>query len=510
MKKYFKLSGDYSCRNKSRIDFICLLMVFVLFSFVSIHSDIDLVENIYFLTREYEEWEIDEIIFVLVWASMFTTFYSYRRFCDVALMSKKSEWEVNNDILTGVKSRKYILGFIDYLESKHKKLGIAVSFVSLNDFKMINSYYGHTYGDELLKSVASRLLSIMDSNSVVARLGGDEFLIVYYNLIDRSDWERNVKLISAYLNEPYLIRNKKISIAHSHGVASFPECGNTIHEIISSANYAMFQSKINKDKSPIIVDRDLYNEMLNKKEIEEKIIKSFINNELYIVFQPIIEMENMQVIGFEALVRCCIDSCMISPELVVETLENNGLSEDFLRWLIIESSQESKEFLDCNQYISINITANQILSSRFIPLMDEVSESLSCKNIRLEITEHTAISDYDKLSEIILYLDKANIALMIDDFGTGYSSMDRLNQLDVKAVKIDRTFLDISSVKSKIILQAIFDVATELKMEVILEGVETKDQYFYLSNFPGLKVQGYYFQAPATKNDILKFLSDYK
>lgn len=510
MKKNFNLSGDYSCRNKSRIDFICLLMVFVLFSFISIQSDIDLVENIYFLTREYEEWEIDEIIFVLVWASIFTTLYSYRRFCDVALMSKKSEWEVNNDVLTGVKSRKYILGFIDYLESNFDKIDIAVSFVSLNDFKMINSYYGHAYGDDLLKNVANRLLSIIESNGVIARLGGDEFLIIYYNLKDRLEWKRNIQLISSSLNEPYLIRNKKISITHSHGAASFPECGHTIHETISSANYAMLQSKVSKYNFPTIVDSDLYNEMLLKKEIEKKIVSSFINNELYIVFQPIVEMDDMEIIGYEALVRCSIDSCMVNPELVVETLEKNGLSEDFLRWLIFKSSQESTDFLGCNQYLSINITASQILSSSFIPLINEVSENLSCKNIRLEITEHTAISDYDKLSEIILYLDEINIALMIDDFGTGYSSMDRLNQLDVKAIKIDRTFLDISSVKSKIILKSIFDVATELKMEVILEGVETIEQFFYLSNFPGIKVQGYYFQAPATKNDILKFLSDFK
>lgn len=484
-------------------DFLYTLAFLSLVIFISFNFNLDFMEKFYFFTREYEKYELDELITSIVLGSIFIIYYAYRRAIDIISISKKNDWLLNHDSLTGVKNRFHLLKLIEKIDKNPQIDSISISIINIDNFNKINNHHGYEFGDKLLKCFAKRISSLAEINkgTILYRLGCDEFLVIYYNSVNKFDSKNIFNHIKQSLNSPFLIDNKIVHINHRQGVALYPGFGRNLAETINHAEFSMQYAKRKYNESLFYFDIESYITLKKKLKLEDQIVKSFLNNELYILFQPITEVETMDIVGFEALVRCCIDSKMVNPELIVETLESKGFSSIFLKWLILESLKESCEFQKDNQYLSINLTSSQILSDDFLLIVNDINKKTN-KQIRFEITEQSVITQYEKLSDIQVYLEKLCIPLMIDDFGTGYSSMERLNNLAVTTVKVDKSFLDITCLKTKLIFESILNIAKLLNIEVIVEGVESEEQYQYIRNFPGIKMQGYYFSPPLKRCDL--------
>ncbi|MBF0385039.1 MAG: PAS domain S-box protein [Candidatus Omnitrophica bacterium] len=427
--------------------------------------------------------------------------------------------QANYDNLTDLPNRVLALDRIAQAIIRAQKSNhyVAVMYVDLDRFKIVNDTIGHTVGDKLLIEAAKRLRESARSGDTVARLGGDEFLVVLTEIDELEKITSIAKIILESFSMPFIVEGREVFLTASIGITLFPSDGEDAHILLRNADAAMFKAKEESRNTFQFFTREINNVVSHRIEIEAELRHAQEKKELLLNYQPLVDIDTGKVIGAEALLRWNNRSIgPIFPDKFIPVAEETGLILPIGDWVIKTACSQAKEWQDTFNTpirICINISSRQFKNYELVKTIFEAldSNSLKPENVELEITENLLLEDAPRTTEIIKELTDKGIRLSVDDFGTGYSALSYLKKYAFNTLKIDRGFVrDVTSDRGDAALaKAIITMAHSLGLQVVGEGVETKGQLEFL-RFQGCDyIQGYYFSRPLPAEEFLIFLENH-
>ncbi|MDJ0708468.1 MAG: EAL domain-containing protein [Leptolyngbyaceae cyanobacterium MO_188.B28] len=420
-----------------------------------------------------------------------------------------------HDPLTNLPNRTLLLERLElaiHRASRIENYHYAVLFLDLDRFKVINDSLGHLIGDQLLTTVAQQLKMHLRDADLVARLGGDEFVIL---LEDISSVEKVLQIVNRILMDcqtPLIINGHEIFIGFSIGIALGTKDYYQASDLIRDADIAMYQAKKQGKNSYKFFDTDMHAQVLSRLTLETDLRKAFERSEFVVHYQPIVDLLNLQLVGFEALVRWRHPTRgVIFPNKFVPVAEETGLIAPLDSWVFYQACQQivswkSKFSNYSSLKISINLSAQDLRKPSSIKDIDSTlsDTGLTGDSITLEITESMLIEDIDQTIDLLAQLESRNIQISIDDFGTGYSSLNYLHRLPVHSLKIDCSFIRQMEAENRNyqVVSTIIALGNQLGLTIVAEGIETLQQLQQLQQLGCQLGQGYIFSEPLTANDI--------
>ncbi len=443
---------------------------------------------------------------------------------------KRSEEQIRRlaycDSLTGIPNRQ---AFLENLESELRRAKdgatrFAVLFLDLDGFKRINDTLGHNVGDQLLMTVSDRLretirpsdlVSRGEAHSNLARLGGDEFTILIPDL-ERVENALNVaQRVKEAMRRPFLIDGHEIFVTASIGISLYPEDGQDCNSLLKYADTAMYHAKNCGKNNAQLYSSSLTMQIMSHVKLEVGLRKALKNEELYLLYQPQIDVRSGDMVGVEALVRWRHpERGIISPTEFIPLAEETGLIVPIGEWVLRTACKEAKNWQHLTGRpvrMAVNISAKQFKDDNLsqIVLSALHDAGLDPRMLELELTEGTLMDNARATLATLEQLRAIGVYLSIDDFGTGYSSMNYVKRFDVRALKIDRSFICglPQDSENAAITRAIIAMAHGLKMAVVAEGVETQEQLAMLEQYGCDMVQGFYLGHPSSQEAIAQMLS---
>jgi len=397
---------------------------------------------------------------------------------------------------------------ISLAESGNSELGLLL--IDLDRFKDINDALGHDKGDYLLKELALLLQQYVYPNDTFARLGGDEFAMILPDSNKKTIIDRANALLKA-LEKPFVINDSTITVGASIGITVYPEHGDNVTDILSRADSAMYRAKKSKQGVMYYQPADDHSPLGYLTMVTE-LRKALSNGEFELFYQPQIDLKTNEIIAVEALGRWVHSRYgLVNPDVYINELEQIGLIEKYTTWAI-ETALKNATILKNNNHelkVSINISVTDLLNPEFKKRLDALVGSREYGELLIfEITENLFLSEYDRLSEVLEYIRYLGITLSIDDFGTGYSSLSRLKKLPVSELKIDQSFIkDMEqSPNDEVIVHSTIELAHNLGMSVVAEGVESFDTLSRLSLLGCDMAQGYVISKPLSFAQLTELL----
>jgi len=420
------------------------------------------------------------------------------------------------DQLTGLPNRRL---FNDQLNQTILNINeevkcLAILFLDLDGFKMINDTRGHAQGDELLKEVATRLTRTLKNSDIIARVGGDEFLILLSNQMCRENIEIICEKIKKAFKEPFILTKHEIFITTSIGVSVYPEDGKDAETLVKNADIAMYIAK-ESGKGKFALCNQLIKGKLHKEmSLTNDLYRALENNELELYYQPQIAVESNRIVGFEALLRWNHPiHGLIGPDSFISIAEKTGLIVIIGEWVLRTACTQLKTWQNAGYNrlnIAVNISVNQIQSHKIVSLVSNIllETGLNPKHLELEITENILMKDINFVIDILNQLKALDVRIALDDFGTAYSSLKYLKQLPLDRIKIDKCFVDGIGINSsdESIISAIIILSKDLGLTLIAEGVETQNQLNFLKAQNCDEIQGFYYYKPMPVVEIEKIL----
>jgi diguanylate cyclase (GGDEF)-like protein len=430
------------------------------------------------------------------------------------------EYMAYHDSLTGLTNRRLfeekLSKEIVTASSNNKK--IAVLFLDLDNFKNINDTLGHTFGDLLLKNVAKRIKECISKNDLISREGGDEFTILLTRIDKYEDILYMAKKLQNNILKNFTINGIEVRITASIGVSIYPDHDVIAENLIKYADIAMYRAKEN-GKNGIEVYLPKMKDIISKKMLLENALRKAIDrNEFLVYFQPQININTKNLIGFEALIRWnSNDLGMVSPAEFIPLAEESGLIIPIGEWILKRACEQL--VLWHNQgfqpfKISVNISHIQFKSEDLVKVIRRIIKetNIDPKFIELEITESVAMFNEELIISKLNQLKNLGVQIAIDDFGTGYSSLSYLKKFPVNTLKIDQTFVRdmFMNNESLSLVAGIISMAHNMRFKVIAEGVETNEQLMYLGSVGCDVAQGYLFSKPLPANQLQSWMEKYK
>jgi diguanylate cyclase (GGDEF)-like protein len=410
---------------------------------------------------------------------------------------------VNFDDLTGLPNRILIREHVDRILGDRSRR-FALAFIDLDNFKHINDYYSHAVGDALLLKIATRIGKRLREGDMLARISGDEFLLLLDPIEDNAQIVAIVELILTDLKQPFHIEAFEVFTSASIGVSVHPEHGRSYEELRRNADNAMYRAKSDAKGDAVYFDLNMGQAVTARMELEQRLRLAIRDRRFCCAFQPKVDIQSQNVVGFETLVRWRDDEGEIHPPssfvgLAIEL----GLIDTITRFVLVEAlrSVESldREFGSATT-ISVNVAAKQANDINFMrSLADILIASPFARRVMLELTEEAFVAKSRFQTEVLPMLRAIGVKVSIDDFGTGYSSLSALADITADELKVDRSF--ISSIherpRSQSVLRAIESLGHALGMSIVAEGVETFEELAYLQAATRIRqAQGYYFSKP--------------
>lgn len=427
---------------------------------------------------------------------------------DRKLAEERIELLAYYDSLTGLPNRSLFHERIAkaLVRAQGTRWKVAVLFMDLDRFKFINDSLGHTIGDLLLKEIAGRLTQCVRREDTVARIGGDEFVILMTEVDEARDVEVAAARILEELSSTFVINGYSLHASCSIGISLFPENGCDRETLIRYADQAMFAAKENGRNAYQFFSTELNDEIQRRTTVERDLRMALERSELFLEYQPQMVIQTGNLAGFEVLLRWRHpEKGSVSPEQFIEIAENTGLILPIGEWVLRTACNQAKHWLEMGLLrvpVAVNISAVQFRQDNFCDLIARVLEEtgLPPKLLELELTESLLLSNRDSMLSVLHQLRQMGIGLAIDDFGTGYSSLSYLKQFHVQKLKIDRSFVrDLTTdADDAAITTAIIDMAKNLNLRVIAEGVERTGQLEFLREHRCDEIQGYIFSRPLT------------
>jgi diguanylate cyclase (GGDEF)-like protein/PAS domain S-box-containing protein len=422
----------------------------------------------------------------------------------------------HNDNLTGLPNR---ILFRDRLKqsiayANRQKRSVALLFIDLDRFKVINDSLGHPIGDRLLQMVAKTLLSAVREVDTVARFGGDEFTIILGNLDDSHDAEMVTSKILASLQKPFSIEGHELFALGSVGISFFPEHGDDIDSLIKKADVAMYEAKAQGGDRYVIYDPAMDEHSHKRLLLENSLRKALTRNEFRLVYQPKVDIVTGHITAMEALLRWeHPEFGLIKPDEFIPLAEETGLILAIGEWVLEHACRQNMEWQSMGMpamRIAVNISGYQLQQPDFIERLETVVKStgMSFESLELEITESVIMQNPDFTIQVLNEVQSRGIHISVDDFGTGYSSLAHLKRFSVNTLKIDKSFVrDVeSSQTDAAITTAIIAMGNSLNLRVIAEGVETEGQFNFLQDAMCDEIQGYLVSRPLSADKVVEFM----
>ncbi len=461
----------------------------------------------------------------LVWVLVFIVgfnailFLLFRQLSQSEKESKKKlEYLAQHDQLTGLPNLRYLNNHFTQWK-KHNGNSFSVLFMDLDNFKNSNDLHGHAIGDKILREVATRIKSFF-KNCLCIRQGGDEFIVIVSKAFT-SDIESEVSQFLNSLRKTIKVQNLEFSIRASIGVASSPADGLEIDSLLRKADIAMYEAK--RLKSGVyLFSRKLDMDNSRASMIGKELNSAIAREEMSLVYQPQIDSQTKRVIGVEALLRWNNQMLgEVSPREFIPIAESSGIILDIGRFVfetalsefydICNKQTKDKHIPDSDKIrLSINLSVRQLVDPGFIDFLFSLVGQFDCYKSRLmlEITETMTIDRVDEVRTILEKIQISGIDISLDDFGTGYSSLSHLSVLPINEIKIDKSFIDglLENQQDITFIKSILNLGKSLKVQVLAEGVETKDQVDILMKHGCRYFQGFYFSKPLSIAEIDNFL----
>ncbi|MDF2539770.1 MAG: hypothetical protein K0S76_2791 [Herbinix sp.] len=398
--------------------------------------------------------------------------------------------------------------------AKRTETLIGVVFIDLDSFKSVNDTIGHLGGDEMIRLVAERLSECLRKQDTVSRFGGDEFLI-QFTQIDNIDYIKKVtENIMKIFDQPLTVKDQEFFVTASAGIAVYPIDGEDTETLIKNADLAMYASKDNGKNQFTLCSSEMKEDVLRRMKLTNRLYRAQQREEFELYYQPQMNISTNEIMGFEALLRWKHpDYGIISPAMFIPLAEQTGLINTIGQWVLKTACQQNKKWQEMGLppvHMAVNLSVEQFRNPNLTGMIANIlaETGLESKYLELEITESTAVKETDYIIHVLHELKRLGVSIAIDDFGTEYSSFSRLKTLPVDRIKIDIQFIHgVSETgKDQAIAKTIIQMAKNLKLRVIAEGVETKAQYEFLKTHMCDEVQGFYFFKPMPAAEIEEIL----
>jgi diguanylate cyclase len=432
---------------------------------------------------------------------------------------RRLKYLVENDPMTGLSNRyffeEHLRGAIQRAHRLNFQLGLI--YLDLDNFKLINDSLGHESGDQLLKQVALRLLSVVREGDVVCRLGGDEFAIIVHDLETETSVGALAQRIIENLRTSIIINSTEHFITCSIGIATYPNCATTAEDMQKHADLAMYQVKREGRNGFHFFSVALQEQILHRIMLEAELRSQRLQSQLVQYYQPVIDSKNFQICGAEMLIRWNHPSKgILLPGDFIEIVEELGFLATIdsvnRQSACLQLAKWRNEGLVDNQFVLAVNASEQLLQQENLYSdikRDIEAADISGERLSIEVTESVLVSDFEKTSSLLNRIKGLGINIAIDDFGTGYSSMAYLKWLPASILKVDRFFVQNvpeNDADCKV-LKAIITMAKSLDLDVIVEGVETIEQARMCREFGADKLQGYLFSKPLPPTEFASYLN---
>lgn len=413
------------------------------------------------------------------------------------------------DGLTGLPNRVALVRHLDQTLAASARVGrgLAVLYVDLDGFKQVNDSLGHAVGDELLVLASQRIRACLRPEDVVARLGGDEFVVVCPNVGDGGVVPAIAARIGSQLAAPFPIGEHHAVVSASIGLATTTDSTVSGEDLLRQADLAMYQAKLNgKARTAVYVD-SMQLAVDTKFSVRNALGRAIHNNELRILYQPLVSLADEQVIGVEALVRWERPGFgLLSPDQFIPIAEESSLISAVDCWMLQEACRRGAKWCEAGGAIAVNLSARTLEQNGVVSALRQALRrtKISPRQITLEITETTLLSGTGSAQLNLGRLRELGVMLSIDDFGTGHSSLSQLQRTDVDVLKIDRSFVSMmdQDASSAAIVSAIVTLGHALGLTLVAEGVERPAQATLLREQGCDAAQGWRFGRPVSAEAI--------
>jgi diguanylate cyclase (GGDEF)-like protein/PAS domain S-box-containing protein len=440
----------------------------------------------------------------------------YTNLQEIIATQEKAEYLAYHDSLTGLPNRAYFdLRIKDILDvAQRSQRRVAILFLDLDRFKVINDTLGHAVGDRMLVELAKRMERLFDDNVLFARMGGDEFVITFILKNGKKEILEMAERILSVIREPVQVNDYNLNTTASIGIAIFPDDGKEKHEIIKYADSAMYAAKEKGKDTYQFYTRKLSLDVQKRLHLEQELLHALEREEFYLHFQPQYLLADRKVKGAEALLRWESQKLgNIPPDQFILIAEETGMIVKIGYFVFEEACRAFKKWEKEGvgvERISVNISSVQFHDEHFMVKIKEILAryGVDAGAVEIEITERF-IMEYSTTNMTILEdLRKLGCRISIDDFGTGYSSMSYMKQLPLDTIKIDRSFItDLPhDTHDTEVSKAIIALSKSLGYEVVAEGIENEQQEIFLQKHGCDYGQGYYFAPPIDEKSFLDFL----
>lgn len=439
---------------------------------------------------------------------------------DISELKKQMEalaHQALHDSLTSLPNRTLLYDRLEQgiIAAKKDHYSFSLILIDLDHFKAINDTLGHHYGDLLLQHVANRLSGLVKDTDTVARLGGDEFALFLPSTTQEEALQIAENVIAA-MEQPFILDEHVLSIRLSQGLVFYPEHGENVEALMKKADIAMYTAK-RTDQGYSIYSPELDNHSIEQLSLIGELRDALENDKLMLYYQPQVDMKTKKVTGVEALLRWIHPVYgFIPPDRFIPIAEQNGLMKKLTMWVLDKSLAQSKEWKEegIDLQVSINLSASNLQDYQLAEEVEELLKmySIAPEMLTLEITESFIMKNPTRAMEILQHLSSLGIKLSIDDFGTGYSSLAYLKRLPVDEIKVDRSFvMDMLEDKNdEIIVRTVINLAHNLGLEVVAEGIENIEVWDKLSIMECNTAQGYYLSAPIPPKSLFEWYEERK
>jgi diguanylate cyclase (GGDEF)-like protein len=421
-------------------------------------------------------------------------------------------WRANHDALTGLPNRELFLerlsGFLT------RRAGhVAVLFVDLDDFKVVNDSLGHEAGDRLISAVAERLSKVLRPDDVIARFGGDEFSVLVPGVTSEDDALVVARRLADALREPIVIDGERRYVSASVGLTqSVPEEGVDAQSLLRDADAAMYRAKELGKARCEVFDASMRQDAVERLELEGALRHALDEGELRLVYQPVVTLASGRIIGVEALLRWHHPVLGVIPPLrFIPAAERNGLIIPIGAWVVHEACLQLAAWGNERLSMAVNVSARQLGTSDFVDTVRSALEGSGVEpgRLSLEITETAMMADLGAMSDTLTALKAIGVRLAVDDFGVGYASLRQLRELlPVDTLKIDKSFVDgiTTDADDAAIVEGVVRLAHSLGLQAVAEGVETAEQASLLRAWSCQAGQGYHFARPVDPEGVERLL----
>jgi diguanylate cyclase (GGDEF)-like protein/PAS domain S-box-containing protein len=429
-------------------------------------------------------------------------------------IQRRLHYLAHHDILTGLPNRAML---IDRLEHALALAGpehiVAVLFLDVDRFKVINDTLGHHFGDDILKSLAERLEQSASKRDTVARLGGDEFAIIMEGIQATDEVAALTGRLLAGLEEPFTVSGRTYVLTASIGVSVAPMDGRDAPALLKQADIAMYRAKDAGRNRYQFYSADLGAGVLRRLNLETRLREAIEKERFDLYYQPQVDLRSGEILGVEALLR--LDpgrSIEVTPYQFIPILEDTDLILAVGEWVLQKACEQARDWANLRSGLrmSVNVSGRQFADPRLVDQIDRVLEAtgLVPRQLEIEMTESVLMQDDPGISRVLSALGERGVRIAIDDFGVGYSSLSYLKRFPLDTLKIDRSFVNDLALdrNARTIAQTIIAMARTLELEVVAEGVETEEQVDYLREFDCDIAQGFLFSRPESASQAERLL----